>query len=62
MEFELVMGDETERFTIPVNYDVDWVLMVPITPSTCVVEEGLDGSVGVRVAFGINSYKVPDWE
>jgi hypothetical protein len=56
------MGAETERFTVLVDCDVDWVLTVPITPSACVVEEGLDGSVGVWVAFGINSYKVPDWE
>jgi hypothetical protein len=43
----MVTGDETKRFIVPVDYDVDWVLTVPITPSTCAMEEGLDGLVGV---------------
>jgi hypothetical protein len=51
-----------DRFVIPVDWEEDWVLMESITPSTCDVDDGLYGSVFARVAFGINSYKVPDCE
>ena len=61
-EVKLVMGAEIERLAVLVDCDEYWVLMVPITPFACSVEEGLDGSVVVQGAFGIISYNVPYWK
>jgi hypothetical protein len=51
-----------DRWVVPVDWEVDWVLTEPMTPSACEVDDGLDGSLVARVAFGINSYKVLDYE
>jgi hypothetical protein len=58
---ELGVDVEVDRLVVPVDWDADWVLMEPIMPSACDEDEGLDGSLFAWVAFGINSYKVPDW-
>jgi hypothetical protein len=62
VQVELGVDAEADRFVVPVDWEADWVLTEPITPSACDVDDGLDGSVVARVAFGINSYKVPDCE
>ena len=59
---ELGADVEADRWVFPVDWEVDWFLMEPINPSTCEVDDGLDGSVVAWVAFGINSYRVPDCE
>jgi hypothetical protein len=58
--FELGADIRADRWVVPFDWEVDWVLTETMTPSTCEVDDGLDGSVVAHVAFGINSYRVPD--
>jgi hypothetical protein len=47
---------------VAVDCELEWVLKEPITPSAWAMEDGVYGSDDGMGAFGINSYKVLDWE
>ena len=53
---------EVDELLLPVVEDDACVFTEPIVPSTCGLGAGLEGSVVGLGAFGIKSYKVPDYE
>jgi len=53
---------EVDELLLPVIEDDACAFTEPIVPSTCGSRVGLEGSVIGLGSFGINSWKVPNYE
>ena len=58
----MLEGARVEGLDCLIALTIDGRWIEPITPSTGVSAGGLAGSVLGRGAWGMRSYKVPEWE